>query len=162
MSRSASRRALGSVRWRAHYRPLLATRRCMRYERDKSDGFPRAMLSARSNSSSEFSALSLDRRSRWFNRDLSTLFATDPKMVTVCAVECFDVWCHWHQTPAKKSEKGGKPVNSDLPQTLDRQADLIRFVQLARSTESHFETARFNHSRTSPNLGSIWFPNHLR
>ncbi len=45
-------------------------------------------------------------------------------------------------------------MNLDLPQTPHRQADLIRFVQLARSTESHFETARFNHSRTSPNLHS--------
>jgi hypothetical protein len=45
-------------------------------------------------------------------------------------------------------------VKSNSAQTIDRQADLVRFVQLARSTESVFETARFNHSRTSPNLHS--------
>ena len=41
LSRSASRRVYGSVRRRAHYGRLLATKRCTRYERDKSDGFPR-------------------------------------------------------------------------------------------------------------------------
>jgi hypothetical protein len=34
----------------------------MRYERDKSDGFPRGMLSVRSNSSSGSSALPPDHR----------------------------------------------------------------------------------------------------
>ena len=53
-------------------------------------------------------------------------------------------------------------MKSDSVQTVDRQADLIDFVQLARSAESVFETARFNRSRTSPYLHSTWFPNHLR
>jgi hypothetical protein len=56
----------------------------------------------------------------------------------------------WHQTWVKPDEKEGKPVKSDSVQTIDRQADLIDFVQLARSVESVFETARFNRSRTSP------------
>jgi hypothetical protein len=60
----------------------------------------------------------------------------------------------WHQTWVKPDEKEGKPVKSDSVQTVDRQADLIDFVQLARSAESVFETARFNRSRTSPNLHS--------
>jgi hypothetical protein len=51
----------------------------------------------------------------------------------------------WHQTPVRPDEKEGKPVNSDSEQTLDQQADLIDFMQLARSPESHFETA---HHRT--------------
>jgi hypothetical protein len=56
-------------------------------------------------------------------------------------------------------------VNSDSPQTIDRQADLFRFVQFARSANSVFETARFNHSRTSPYLLSYLiltlFANHF-
>jgi transposase, IS6 family len=66
LSRSGSRRALGSVRWRVHYGRLPATRRCTRYERDKSGGLPRGMLSVRSNLSSGFLALLPDHRSRWF------------------------------------------------------------------------------------------------
>jgi hypothetical protein len=31
-----------------------------------------------------------------------------------------------------------------------------------RKGSTVFETARFNHSRTSPSLHSSWFPNHLR
>jgi transposase-like protein len=42
---------------------IAATRRCTRYERDKSNGFPRGMLSVRSNLSSGSSALSPDHRS---------------------------------------------------------------------------------------------------
>lgn len=63
LSTSASRRVLGFVRWRAHYRRLLATRRCTRCERDKSDGLPRGMSSVKSNSSSGSSALPSDHRS---------------------------------------------------------------------------------------------------
>ena len=46
---------------------LLATRRCTRYERDKSDGLPRGMLLVRCNSSSGSPPLPPDRRPRRFN-----------------------------------------------------------------------------------------------
>jgi hypothetical protein len=73
-------------------------------------------------------------------------------MVTVFVAKFFKAKASpfWHQSQAKMDEKEWKPVNSDSAQALDRQEDLFRFVQLARSTESLFETARFNRSRTSP------------
>jgi hypothetical protein len=92
--------------------------------------------------------LSIDNRNVLGPPAATTSFANGDSLrgkVLLCRVSPF-----WHQPWVKPDEKEGKPVKSDSVQTVDRQADLIDFVQLARSAESVFETARFNRSRTSP------------